>query len=304
MLEFHRSELRHGQIARMAPVPFLTKQRDEMTGLLGRQRGRLGLLRWIGRALVIATVLFLMPVGCMVAVHYGSDGSSRDRGSRHASTSQAPPAETGTAVIQVYAARAARWRGAFGVHTWFAVKPSDATRYYRIEVIGYQAYWGRNAVRIRGGTPDSMWFGNYPTLLREITGTGDSAARVDAMIERVVEASESYRYSHDYHVWPGPNSNTFIATLGREIPELRLELPPNAIGKDYLPGGAFVALTPSKTGLQLSLRGLLGVMASLEEGLEFNLLGLTAGVDVWPPALKLPGIGRIGFSDTRRYQWQ
>jgi hypothetical protein len=35
-------------------------------------------------------------------------------------------------------------------------------------------------------------------------------------------------------------------------------------------------------------------MLALEEGLEVNLLGLTFGLDINPPALKLPGIGRIG----------
>ncbi len=239
----------------------------------------------------------------MVAVHYSSDGGASSPGGRHASTAQAPQAQVGQAVIQVYAARAARWRGAFGVHTWITVKPASATRYTRIEVIGYRAYWGRNAVRIRAGTPDSRWFGNDPTLLREITGSGDAAAEVDELIYRIVEAAESYKNSHYYKVWPGPNSNTFIASLAREAPELRLELPPNAIGKDYLPGGSLIALTPSRTGVQVSLGGLLGVLIGLEEGIELNLLGLSAGLDLWPPAVKLPGVGRFGFADLRRYQW-
>ena len=58
--------------------------------------------------------------------------------------------------------------------------------------------------------------------------------------------------------------------------------------------------SPSGTGLQLSLKGLLGVMVAPEEGLEFNVLGLTAGIDLNPPALKLPGIGRLGFSDYKK----
>ena len=99
--------------------------------------------------------------------------------------------------------------------------------------------------------------------------------------------------------WPGPNSNTFIAWLARQLPELRLELPALAIGKDYLPGGAWVARTPSGLGGQVSAGGYAGLMASLEEGVEVNLLGLSAGIDLWPPALKLPGVGRIGFGDQR-----
>jgi len=48
--------------------------------------------------------------------------------------------------------------------------------------------------------------------------------------------------------------------------------------------------------VQLSLFGLLGVLAGVEEGLELNVLSLTFGVDVKRPALKLPVLGRLGFS--------
>jgi hypothetical protein len=51
---------------------------------------------------------------------------------------------------------------------------------------------------------------------------------------------------------------------------------------------------PSGTGLQVSLFGLLGVIAAPEEGLEVNVLGLSLGVDVAEPALRLPGLGRVG----------
>jgi hypothetical protein len=39
---------------------------------------------------------------------------------------------------------------------------------------------------------------------------------------------------------------------------------------------------------------LAGLMLAKEEGLEVNVLGLTFGLDLFTPALKLPGIGRIG----------
>jgi hypothetical protein len=75
---------------------------------------------------------------------------------------------------------------------------------------------------------------------------------------------------------------------------LRLDLPPTAIGKDFLPGGAVLATSPSGLGVQLSLLGLAGVLVGWEEGLEVNLLGLTFGLDLKEPALKLPGAGRLG----------
>lgn len=83
--------------------------------------------------------------------------------------------------------------------------------------------------------------------------------------------------------------------MGRAVPELRLDLPPTAIGKNYLPGGAVASTSPSGTGVQLSLLGLAGLLAGWEEGFEVNLLGLTFGVDLKHPALKLPGVGRVGF---------
>ena len=244
-------------------------------------------------------VVFVAPVGCMVAAHYSGDGAAAPAG-RFGSTGQAPPAEPGEAVIQVYAARAARWRGAFGVHTWYATKRTDEARYTRMEVIGYRVYWGGRAVQMRTGTPDGMWFGSYPTLLREIRG----GEPVDAMIGRLRDAAARYPYDDVYRVWPGPNSNTFVAWLAREVPELKLDLPAHAIGKDWLPGGRLAARTPSGTGAQLSLGGYAGVLAGVEEGVELNVLGLSAGIDFVPPALKLPGIGRIGFPDVRRYTYE
>src|SRR5262245_6445152 len=57
---------------------------------------------------------------------------------RSDSSHQAPdPDTTPEAVIQVYAARALGWRGILGVHTWLAVKRSEAPTYTRYEVIGW-----------------------------------------------------------------------------------------------------------------------------------------------------------------------
>ena len=70
-----------------------------------------------------------------------------------------------------------------------------------------------------------------------------------------------------------------------------LDLPPTAIGKDYLGPTTFVAMAPSGSGWQFSLAGLAGVTVAREEGLEFNLLGLGFGVDVNDARLRLPGLG-------------
>ena len=231
----------------------------------------------------------------MVA-HYSGDQNG-GYGQR-SSTGLAPEAAIEDAIIQVYSARAARWRGAIGVHTWFATKRTTETSYTRLEVIGYRLRWGRDTVRIRPGVPDAMWFGSEPTLLREIRGD----EQVDALIDKLHATASAYPYNKVYKVWPGPNSNTFVAHLARQVPQLRLELPSTAVGKDYLPHGALAARTPSGTGVQVSLGGYIGLMAGIEEGVEVDLLGLTVGIDLLPPAIKLPGIGRIGFRDSKRIE--
>lgn len=212
---------------------------------------------------------------------------------RRDSSGLAPkPEETPEAVVQVYAGRAWSWRGIFGVHTWFAVKPPNGSEYTRLEVMGWQLRYGSTAVRVRNGTPDSYWFGSEPELLAEVRG-----AEAEILIPRILAAAEGYPHADAYRIWPGPNSNTFTAHIARQVPELSLDLPPTAIGKDFIPEGGIVAKAPSGTGFQVSLLGLAGVMVAFEEGIEVNVLGLTLGVDVTKPALKLPGVGRVGFSN-------
>jgi hypothetical protein len=198
------------------------------------------------------------------------------------------PAAHPEAVVQVYAARTVGWRGAFGVHSWVAVKPARAKAYTVYEVIGWKLRWDDTAVSIGERDADSRWFGNAPQLLAQMRG-----ADAEALIPRIDKAARSYPHGDEYSAWPGPNSNTFTAWVTREVPELRVDLPPTAIGKDYLVDGVF-ATAPSGSGVQFSVLGVLGVTASTVEGLELNLLGLTFGLDPWPPAIKLPMLGRLG----------
>jgi hypothetical protein len=199
------------------------------------------------------------------------------------------PATTPEAVVQVYAARAVRWRGYFGVHTWIAAKPTGADGFTTYEVMGWRLRRNGTAVSISDRAPDSRWYGNAPQLVVDLRGDG-----VDALIARIDKAVAAYPYADEYRVWPGPNSNTFTAFVLREVPELRADLPPTAIGKDYL-GARIASRSPSGTGFQLNMLGVLGVLAGIEEGLEVNLLGLTFGIDPKSLALKLPLAGDLGF---------
>ena len=116
---------------------------------------------------------------------------------------------------------------------------------------------------------------------------------VDAKIRAAV-ARYPYKRSGDYAVWPGPNSNSFVAYLLAAIPETGITLPPTAVGKDWRVDGRVFGLTPSGTGIQLSFAGLLGFTIAWVEGVEVNVLGIVTGIDIRRPAIKLPGFGRIG----------
>jgi hypothetical protein len=133
------------------------------------------------------------------------------------------PAVTPEAVIQVYGARTWGWKGAFGVHTWVAAKPSRAASWTVYEVIGWRLRWSDSAVVVSDRLPDGRWFGSTPELYAEKRGNG-----VDELIERIDKAARSYPYAAEYRLWPGPNSNTFTAWLTRTVPELGGFLPPRS----------------------------------------------------------------------------
>lgn len=245
-------------------------------------------LRVLAKRLTLAVLLVLIAPLLASAVVHGRNGMHWSEAT-HQPTGQAPdPKTTSVAVVQAYSARTWGWRGAFGVHTWIAYKRKGDLDYTRVEVIGWYARRGGSALVVRNGSPDNEWFGSKPELL--VDHRGDTAT---ALIPKIIAASKAYPYARDYRVWPGPNSNTFIAFIARNVPDLRLELSPLAVGKDYLPGGGIAGAAPSGTGYQLSLFGLAGVLVAVDEGLEVNLLGLTFGVDPMDLAIKLPGLGSL-----------
>ncbi|HZM44375.1 MAG TPA: DUF3750 domain-containing protein [Burkholderiales bacterium] len=197
------------------------------------------------------------------------------------------PATTPEAIVQVYAARTIGWRGLFGVHTWVSTKPAGGG-YTVYEVIGWRLRSAGSALVIRDRPPDGRWFGAEPELIADLRGPA-----AEPLVERIDKLARAYPWAGEYSVWPGPNSNTFTAWILRGVPELRADLPPTAIGKDYN-GGTLVGTAPSGGGFQFSAIGLLGLTASGVEGLELNVLGLTFGINPFDPALKLPILGRLG----------
>lgn len=238
------------------------------------------------RAILFA-VLILAPIAIGLTVVNLSNQDWRTA-SREPVGLAPDPRTTPDAVIQVYSARAFDWRGLAGVHSWIAIKESDAETYTVYEVSGWRLRRSGTSVSVSNRPPDSRWFGNDPVLLADLRGKA-----AEAVIPKIRQGVRDYPFAGQYRLWPGPNSNTFTAYVVRQAPELRVDLPPTAIGKDYL-GGRLVAAAPSGTGFQFSLGGLAGVLVAAEEGLEINLLGATFGVDPLDLSLKAPFVGRIG----------
>lgn len=228
---------------------------------------------------------FTGPIWMMVSgrVDLKADYRTANRDSAHLAPD---PATNQEAVIQVYTARAFNWRGAFAVHSWISVKPANAQEYTVYQVVGWRLYYNQPALMIAQDIPDRNWYAQKPKVILDIRGD-----KAEKLIPAIDKAARTYPYANLYTLWPGPNSNTFPAYIGRAVPELGLALPDDALGKDYLPGNIFFAPAPSGTGYQFSLYGALGVIAAKKEGFEINLLGLVYGVRFKPFTILLPGFG-------------
>ena len=234
-------------------------------------------------------LIFLLPLGLHAAYWKVSDHADSWANADWSSAGLLPrPSEKLEAVVHVYAARTGSWRGAFAHHTWIVVKEKGAARYTRFDKVA----WGK-PVKVDGWAPDGRWYGHTPELIGSIEGQA-----AEALIPKVRAAVAAYPYNHggDYSLWPGPNSNSFTAFVLSRIPEARIALPPTAIGKDWRADGRWFGPTASGTGYQVSLFGVLGISIGRAEGLEVNALGLVLGLDLFHPAIKLPGFGRIGMA--------
>jgi len=236
----------------------------------------------------ILFLLLVVPITASTLKYLLGDRSINWQAADRSSAGLLPPAsEHPEALVRVYAARTVRWRGIFAVHSWIVVKEENAPSYTRYD---YTA-WGE-PIRINGFAADGRWFGEAPDTIAAADGQA-----AESMIPKIRSAVESYEWRSygDYRAWPGPNSNTFVTAVLASVPQLQAALPPTAIGKDFPYDGDMFGWTPSRTGFRISLGGYLGLTVGWVEGLEVNFLGAVFGLDMRRPAIKLPGLGRLGF---------
>jgi hypothetical protein len=205
----------------------------------------------VKKPLIVFLLLVFVPIAASAARYFWLvDGRGNWQIADRSSAGLLPPASsTPDAMIRVFAARTVRWRGIFAVHTWIVVKEKGATSYSRYD---YTA-WGE-PILTNGFAPDGRWFGAIPETVVAVDG-----ARAEALIPKMRNVIENYRFrsNGDYSPWPGPNSNTFVQAALDSVPELGALLPPTAIGKDFPYDGRWMGVTPSGTGIYVSLAGLL-----------------------------------------------
>ncbi len=236
---------------------------------------------------LLLAALFLAPIAARAAAFAFSDLPRSFRDADWSSIGSLPPAaQYPDARVLILSGRTGGWKGVFAVHSWIVIKRENADRWTRFDVVG----WG-NPVRINGWAPDGRWYGDRPKVVADIRG-----AEAEELIPRIETAVKEYRFANagDYRIWPGPNSNTFTANILRAVPRIGAALPPNAIGRDFRPAPYF-GMTDSGTGIEINLWGVLGFKIGWVEGIEINVFGLVAGLDLRHPAIKLPGFGRLGF---------
>jgi hypothetical protein len=244
--------------------------------------------RFSTRSLIMLAIfaVFLVPILARAALYAAGNAPRSYRDADWSGAGLLPkPADDKPARVIVFTAATGAWKGIFAVHSWIVLKPANAPAWTRYDVVG----WG-NPVRTDNWPPDGRWYGNTPVAIADVSG-----AQAEKLIPKIEAAVQAYRFNHagDYRIWPGPNSNSFTAAVLREVPELGVALPSNAVGRDFR-DGFYAGKTDSGTGAELNLWGLADIKAGWVEGIEVNLLGLVAGLDLRHPGLKLPGVGRIG----------
>ena len=196
------------------------------------------------------------------------------------------------ALVHIYQVKEPKWKGAFSVRTWIATKAKYA-RSYTVYGINPEVE-GKGRVLIERKAPDETFFGQSPTLIYELRGKAAEKA-----VDKIDRLARHYPYAMEYESWFGPNQNTFVAHIVRSVDEIEFAMPSNAIGKDYLTFNRLYDRTPTKTGYQMSYKGLFGIMLSRKEGLEINVGGFVVGVNPSEQQIKLPAFGAIGLSDIK-----
>ncbi len=244
------------------------------------------MLAVLARVALFFGVLFILPALLTLAWWALQERPASWRAADWSASGVLPAAQADRdAAVYLMAARTGGMKGAFAVHSWIVFKAAGASGYERYDKVG----WGQ-PVRRNSYPADGRWYSNAPEIVHAVHG--DEAARLIPKFEKAI-ASYPYAARGNYRLWPGPNSNSFVAHLLREVPEFGAVMPPNATGRDFAPGFAALDWSADGRDLHFTLGGVFGISAGAASGFEMHFAGLVAGVDFARPALKIPAFGTV-----------
>ena len=227
--------------------------------------------RVISTALLVILLVFVLPLAAHLVVWSLNDRPSSWSSADWGPSGVLPPARaTPEAKVHVMSARTGGLKGAVAVHSWIVTKKAGAARYERYDVVG----WG-TPVRTNAYPPDGRWYSNEPVI--DYTATGREA---EALIPRIETAVREYRWRNrgDYAIWPGPNSNTFVATIVRQVDGFDARVPPTALGRDYPADGRWFVPPRGGRGLAADAGRLCRRRAGRHRGVRGELPGRGGGL--------------------------
>ncbi|MEM8795421.1 MAG: DUF3750 domain-containing protein [Pseudomonadota bacterium] len=237
--------------------------------------------------LLFLAFVFILPSLAHLAIWTNSDKPASWHQANWSSAGILPdrPAPD-NAEIYVFSARTGGLKGAFSSHSWIVLKRKGVSRFERYEVVG----WGR-PLRKNAYAADAYWYSNRPVIHHQITGK-----KAEALIPLIDQAIDAYRFADrgDYVIWPGPNSNTFVASILRGIPGLSAAIPSTAVGRDFPSNGDWFG-RHENGGLFATFGGYLGLVIGGDTGLEVNFLGLVAGINPNTREILVPSFGGVRF---------
>lgn len=238
------------------------------------------------RLLIAFAIVYLLPALASAGWWALRDRPSSWREARWTSAGILPrPQDDPGAAIYILSAATGGMKGAVASHSWIVTKPRNAGAYDRYDKVG----WG-TPIRHNGYAADAFWYSNRPKVVRAIRGP-----EAERLIPAVEAAIQTYPFSKPggYRLYPGPNSNTFVAHVLRAVPEIGVVLPPDAVGRDYPVDGRLLRIDDDWRDIHASLYGLIGFSAGWRSGIELHLLGLVAGLDFADPGIKVPAFGTV-----------
>ena len=241
--------------------------------------------------LLLIAGIYLLPAALSAVLWWSGEHPQSWRQADWSSADILPSAkDSPPAALYILAARTGGMKGAISQHSWIVAKDKGAPSYERWDKVG----WGM-PIRQNHRPADGPWYSNVPEIVVAVTGE-----RAERLIPQVRDAIASYPFtaSGGYHIFPGPNSNTFVAHVMRAVPGIAATLPAAAIGRDYPSEGRLVALDPDRAEFRLSLWGYAGLVVGWDSGFEVNFLGLVAGLDPRRLAIKVPAFGTYALRGT------